>query len=201
MTNTEPTDRLRRYGTRIQTAFIDEATEIATRSASKTPSGLQSTSRVLGKVAAVLLAGVVGVGSLGIAADASVPGQLLYPIDRSTERVLASLGLSTADQRLAERTHEAQVLLDREQPADALDTLVGALSAEFDQLTPEEAAEHGEAIMETAERAAAVGDPSEIGALEDMVSDVRDHIRAGEADSPPPGAVDRNDVGAGGGDE
>lgn len=184
MPKTDLEPRLRGYATRLQSEFVDEAAAIAQRAAA-TPNRGWWTSRSLGRAAAALLVVTVSVGSLGVVANASVPGQLLYPVDQSIETVLSGIGLSTADQRLAERTHEAQVLVDLGDPELALQTLLAGLDAEFAVLSPHSVAEHATPILDTTERAVAAGGPNQVETLSGLALEVRDYIGPGPPDSVP----------------
>lgn len=143
---------LKRYAIRTEAAFIDETRDVVAKAMEGTPARSRPLAARFARVAAALLVAALGVGTLGVAADASVPGQLLYPVDRSIEEFLANVGLSTPNQRLTERTEEVHVLLDRNQPEMALDTLMTAVRTETPHLSPEDAAEHKAPILETVER-------------------------------------------------
>lgn len=152
MNTGDQVDDLKRYAIRTEAAFIDEAPDVVARAMEGKPARSRPFAAQFAKVAAALLVAGLGVGTLGVAADGSVPGQLLYPVDRSVEGVLATLGLSTPDQRLAERTLEVRVLLDRNEPDMALETLLTAVRTEAPHLSPEEAEEHKPALLESVER-------------------------------------------------
>lgn len=198
MTESDPSFRLRRYATRLHSTFVHDAPEAAARAAAGEPSKVPLRSRNIGKVAVAFLVVAIGIGSLGVAADASAPGQLLYPVDRTMERAFATLGIGTADQRLSERTQEAQALLDLGQPDAALDTLLEAVHTELGVVSPEDAADHASSILETAEGAVSSGDPSQANARLGVYQRLRESIGAEGLDSNP---VTTDELGVGGGDD
>ncbi|MFP4554786.1 MAG: hypothetical protein ACLFRT_13125 [Actinomycetota bacterium] len=153
-----PTDALRRHAIRTEEAFSDRTPDIVAQVMEGRPSISSALASRFAKVAAALLFTALGIGGLGVAADASVPGQLLYPVDQSIERILANVGLSTPDQRLTERTDEARVLINLDQHDKAATTLLTAVRSEYPRLSPENAGEHRGAILEAVVRLLSAGD-------------------------------------------
>lgn len=117
----DPTDHLRRYADHIAASVTPARSQIAaTRAIAAVTS--RSPRRLTGRVAVTALAGLVvlNVGAMS-AANAAVPGDFLYPLDRAYERIADAIGVG-AD-RTPERVAEAQVLLERSDPMRALQVL------------------------------------------------------------------------------
>lgn len=120
---TEPTDRLRRYGEDIASAVSPARSRVAALRAigQARPSSPRRWPRIaFATVGAFLVANVITAG----VADAAVPGEALYPLDRGYEKAAAWMGIG-GDHR-QERIEEAEVLVDRSDFTGALALLTEA---------------------------------------------------------------------------
>lgn len=167
---TEPTERLRRYGEDLSSAVSPARSRVAAMRA--IGRAHQTRPRPTYRIAFASLGAFVllNAGLAGVA-DAAVPGDTLYPIDRGYETVVDFVGLG--GDRGEERIGEAKVLLERSDPKGAVELIVEA--------TELESVEGAAAELEKLE-----GDdphlPAHVHDLMAQVEALVDARRSGEAD-------------------
>ncbi|MFP3914382.1 MAG: hypothetical protein ACLFWM_05870 [Actinomycetota bacterium] len=125
---TDPTDRLRRYGEDIASAVNPARSRVAAMRAIGRASSARSPRRAPRLALATLAVLVVGNVVTASVADAAVPGDLLYPLDRGYEEVADLVGLG--GDHTPERVEEAQVLVERGDHTDAVDLLAESVDTD-----------------------------------------------------------------------
>lgn len=160
----EPTDRLRRYGEDIASSVSPARSRVAAMravgQAHRTPARRRTPQFAFASLGVFLVANVVMSG----VANAAVPGDVLYPVDRGYEKVLDLVGL--AGDHSEERIVEAGVLLDRGDLAGATDLVAEATD--------------NDSVLDAA-TALQAGDPSDLRFAESvqaLVASARDLVAA-----------------------
>ncbi|HEX2152770.1 MAG TPA: hypothetical protein VHL52_02210 [Acidimicrobiia bacterium] len=152
---THPTDHLRRYGEDIASAVSPARSRVAALRAI----GASGSERphLLPRVAFASLAGllVLNLAAAGVA-DAAVPGDALYAIDRAYEAVTDAIGLG--EDHTTERVAEAWTLMERDDLTGAIDLMatevpddsVRQVAGEMKAVGPEHgvSAQHVQSLLE-----------------------------------------------------
>ena len=128
----EPFDELRRYADDLASEVSPSTAQRAVRSAMSSPAR-----RPRKALIALVTTGLLGVSNVALAAtaDSSVPGDVLYGVDRAYEQVVDLTGLGGP--RVTERLQETDVLLERGDLAAALDLVQETLGKVLEADDPE----------------------------------------------------------------
>jgi hypothetical protein len=120
---TQPFDDLRRYADDLASEVSPFAAQRAIRAAMS-----PHASRPRKAVIALVATGLLGVSNVALAAvaDPAVPGDALYKVDRTYERVVDFIGFGGP--RVAERVYETGVLVERGRLGMALDLVQETLT-------------------------------------------------------------------------
>ncbi|CAN5843676.1 hypothetical protein BH23ACT5_BH23ACT5_24590 [soil metagenome] len=121
---TDPRNDLRRYGHDLAEAVSVERSDASVNRA-LTATHRQAPRRRLTVVLASVGLLVIGNTALATVAERSVPGDLLYPVERTYEWVAVQIGVG--GDIMAKRLDEAGILVERGEPLLALDLIVEAL--------------------------------------------------------------------------
>jgi hypothetical protein len=148
---TQPFDDLRRYADDLATEVSPFTAHRAVRSAMS-----PDVRRPRKAVVALVATGLLGLSNVALAAtaDAAVPGDALYGMDRAYEQVFDFVGIENA--RVAERLQEAGVLVERGELGVALDLVQETLTKVLESDDPE--AEFEALVSEVANVPDAVAD-------------------------------------------
>lgn len=163
----EPTDRLRNYGEDIASAVSPARSRVAAMraigSSHRTSAPRRTPQFAFAALGIFLVANVVMSG----VANAAVPGDVLYPVDRGYEKVMGLVGL--AGDQSEERVAEAGVLLDRGDLAGATALVAEATDSAF--------------VVDAAAslQAADPSDPRFAESVQALVASARDLVAAREA--------------------
>lgn len=206
---TEPIERLKRYGEDLAGAVTPARSRVvAMRAIAR--SQRRPTPWVPKIAATVGIFAIANVAAAGVA-DSAVPGDLLYPLDRTYENVVDFFGPGT--DRSEERLHEAQALLDRSDARRALEHVresipepaIAMAAAQVEDAVPDAELDARVAALIAGARdistAARQGSPEELAAARGQMLAFAQEVAAaarhrGESDAgdgedptgPPPGA-------------